>query len=1319
MAQLIRNGDYMTEGEKLSAEKLATDLPADWIVVTNKTLVSRNGVAREIDFIVVASNTVFVIDEKGFRGRIHGNDQYWVFDSRESCESPLNKIDVGARMLAGFLRDSVPQLRQEIGGKPFVVSAILLSDPTCELFIQEPRRDRIILLEDVSAALRKLDRNNTGSDIRTLRSEIVEKLRLVPPRPSLPRKINLYTVTEELAAGPYYRCFKATHSARSQSEHFRVKLYEVTMGSDAATREQRELINRDYRASARLADSGIASQLEIPMEWSDGRYVVVGQRIPALPTMRAAVLGGESLGFASTLKICQRMLEALAKMHELGVVHRNLNPDNTYVDPSKDFAVQFTDFDFSRIVNEHSVAALGDEVTSESRYAAPELESGLAQATDRSDIYSAGVILDELLSPHSVGDEGSDWQQLRDVIDSMIARDPSSRWSSAREAYDMLQGLFVSPAVTEPKTTATASELNSDLQSTGKNAGLLDGRYRVIRTLGEGATAVTYLAEDVEFEGLYVLKRIKDLTLAKRLATAEFKALRHLPEHPRIVKIIDAYPADRDFHLKMEYVEGESLQELQGSKAWDVFGVRRLVEQLLEGLAFLESHDKAHRDISPRNVILTEAGPKIIDFGFATTVDEVGQSNVGTVSFRAPELDFGESWNRTCDLYSVGAIGLWLLLGRLPFLRDMNGGVVKSELALPEESDSARSSLIKTLSKAVSKDRSERYESAIKFIEALRSSDAGTPDVLVGSRQVNPWVPQVQSLYRNSRVGNADNRGLDTKFARTTYVPTLLDTELLPQVLQGKFCVVLLSGNPGDGKTAFLEMVYDALATKPSFEERHKDENGWEVIVDGHCYQANYDASESHDGLRADELLSELFEPFQGDQPPPSGLRRTILVAINDGKMREFLLHKREYTWLGREVSWFTEERGAASKPERVVVVDLKQRSVVGDGSSADLFERVLDKLVSAPEWSVCATCRARGVCPIKFNRDSLSGRESGPRAQLRRLLQISHLRRDRHITIRDMRSTLSFILVGETSCEEIHSELEAESIASDWTERFYFSAAFNPAKVAEDNLTEFALCDPASSTHPRLERKLWHLHRTRETGSIEPWCTPISERSEEPILSIHRLATPMQWMNIVKRRLFFEGDRSVLASDSLKLPEPEALLPYRYLADYLEAVAGHSPISSLLPNVCEGISRANGISDDSVKGRFLCVRTSHSVEQDLTVFKRFPVEEFELKVKRIRSGFVESLPNSLALYHRESGAQLSINLDLFEILMRMNEGYLPGSEEQHPYLIDLDQFELRLLNEPADELLLLESGRRMHRVRQTEGTIEYLGVIGREVVQS
>jgi serine/threonine protein kinase len=1313
MAKLIRNGDYMTEGERKSAEKLAAELPSEWIVVTNKTFVSSNGVAREIDLIVVASNHIFVIDEKGCRGRIHGNDQYWVFDSGESCENPLNKADAIARALAGLLRNKVPQLANL---SRFVESIVLLSDASCDFRVQDSRRERILRLDAASESLKKMDRKQSGNIIGSHRNAVVEKLHFLPQRRSVPKSINLFSIVEELSAGPFYRSFKAEHRAGTGQDLFKLKLYEVSMGSEEETKKQKEIIFRDYRATAKLAGTGRTLPIEMPFEWDEGKFIVVAQKIPSLPSMRYVVeTSDEKSTFKTALKISQQLLLALSEMHDAGIVHRNLTPDNIYIDVSKEFNVLFSDFDFSRLESEETLTGTLFEPKVENEFVAPEIQLGIGHATQKSDMYAAGKIIKEILineektlEQHQNANYIDDWKSLNDVVDSMISDDVAARWEDAKEAYDTLCGLFLMSPEAQITTNSSIVTPQSELKHDSKSE-LLDGRYKIIRQLGKGGSAVTYLGEDVEFGGYFALKKINDLNLAQILTKTEFEKLRGL-NHPRIVRVYDAYPAEKDCHLKMEYVEGKSLKEHLDEGKWNEFNVRKLIDEILEGLHYLEEKNVAHRDLSLKNIILTPHGAKLIDFGLAQRTDEFGNSNVGTLSFRAPELDSGGQWNSTCDLYSVGVIGLTMLLGQLPYSRNADGLFQKGSLIIPEDLGEDAQAIVNVLLKAVSEDTKDRYQNVTEFKDALSNIDSRTTTSIVGEKIINDWVTQIQSLYRNSVVGNADNRGLDTEFARETYVPTKLDNELLPEVIRGKYSIVLLSGNPGDGKTAFLEMVFTSLSRQSGFNERLRDENGWEVDVNGHIFQANYDASESHGDLRSDDLLTELFEPFEGFEKPKLKQKRTLLVAINDGKMREFLLHKAKYNWVGKQISWFTGER-RGEMPQDLVVVDLKQRSIVSDGNEPDLFEKVLDSLVKEEKWSICNQCQARENCSVKFNRDSLFEPKSVARKQLRGLLQVSHLRRERHITIRDLRSTLAYILVGDSTCQSIHSELQSNETIRDWTNRLYFNAAFNPNDVSEENLSEFAQCDPIQTTFSRLDRTLWHLHKNRKTASLNLWCVPV-KRSEKLIHDVERISNPIQWMETAKRRVFFEGNTDVLTNDDLKHPDPSAMFPYQYFQQYIDLVTAKLSLAEILPNLCEGISRANGISDDSMRGEYLCVRTNFNSDQDLTVFKRFPIQEFKLNVVSSLSGYIEKLPNALELEHQQSHSRLLINLDLFEILMRMNEGYLPGSDEQRPYLIDLNQFEHRLLNEPAHELLLLESGRMLHRVRNSGGQIQYMGTV-------
>src|SRR5690349_4549135 len=108
MAHVLRAGDYATEGERRAAEELAA-LPPSWIVIANKVLPTSDGRSFEMDFVVVGDRLIFLIDEKSWRGRIHGSDQIWVRGDGSSERSPLSKVDYVAKVLAGELRAKVPR----------------------------------------------------------------------------------------------------------------------------------------------------------------------------------------------------------------------------------------------------------------------------------------------------------------------------------------------------------------------------------------------------------------------------------------------------------------------------------------------------------------------------------------------------------------------------------------------------------------------------------------------------------------------------------------------------------------------------------------------------------------------------------------------------------------------------------------------------------------------------------------------------------------------------------------------------------------------------------------------------------------------------------------------------------------------------------------------------------------------------------------------------------------------------------------------------------------------------------------------------------
>jgi len=71
----------------------------------------------------------------------------------------------------------------------------------------------------------------------------------------------------------------------------------------------------------------------------------------------------------------------------------------------------------------------------------------------------------------------------------------------------------------------------------------------------------------------------------------------------------------------------------------------------------------------------------------------------------------------------------------------------------------------------------------------------------------NPFLDQFLMFYSQSEAGNGLTRGLENELARRTYVPTKLDRELAPAILAKQYRLVILTGNAGDGKTAFIQQV--------------------------------------------------------------------------------------------------------------------------------------------------------------------------------------------------------------------------------------------------------------------------------------------------------------------------------------------------------------------------------------------------------------------------------------------------------------------------------------------------------------------------------
>jgi serine/threonine protein kinase len=1292
MAELISAGaEFATEGERLAAEVLKT-LPDDWFVLANKVLPTQAGNSYEIDFIVVGRRLVFVIDEKSWRGRIHGSDAIWVRDDGSSERSPLTKVDYVAKVVAGRLRDNVPNFR-DIQAHT-VVGCVLLSHAEERPRVHDPRAAKgVMLLADVVEHLHRRDEKEGDPRVGHLRDRIKGVLYNLSDRPRFPRVISPYTIIEmTMPRDSFYSC-QAEHPEAGRRQ---LAVYNVA-GKGTV---DRTFYFREFHALKQLQNTGVAVAALDPFEWSDDFLVVpferpVGTSVGAMPQPTSQVEALRQIRWAAAA------FRALARVHNAKVVHRAISPDTVFVaDAGENSAVMLTGF-FAARLGTQTISVHLDDLHLIDPYAAPEIAQlgsyGFAEPS--SDAFSLGLVFLERMSGMPVEhlrsndalpripDPGEGWpylpldaaEGLGKVFRSILTLGPLAPFGTnvghRPSAIDIAK-MF--DAVVQPETKG--DELDA--------SHLLDKRYRVVRSLGEGAFARTMLAEDTEASGRFVLKqflRPDDSTVFQQ-ARQEFETLRGV-DHPSLPRVFDVYPRDHDVHVKLEYVEGARLRNCLSWYMGNLDRCRQLADDLIGAVEHLEIHHLLHRDIKPENIVIRDDSRRavLVDFGSSAAAGQPTEVS-GTPQYLPPEAFTADQPPTTIDRYAIAFVLFEALTGTLPFAEDDHPLSRRLRTELDGLATVARP-FARILLKALANDPAERYPSVLAFRNALEGVTSPSPEL---NELINPWVDQLRSLFRNSSRGNAENRGLDTDFARKTYVPTSLDERLLPAILEQWPRAVFLSGNPGDGKTAFLEQVRNEIDRRNG-NCRASDESGWEYELDGHVIRACYDASEAHKGKSADEQLLERMRGLEGDDPPQGSY--TALVAINDGRLAAVFEQYREtFGWLAAEVHR-AHDPAHPLETGGVWLLDLKRRAYVSlepTPTGRSVMRRVLEALIAPSQWNICTRCMAREVCPVRANATELSDAETSRR--LEHVLLLSYLRAQRHVTMRDLRSGLAYLVTGDLSCERVH---EISRTGQEFREARFWHTAFTTPADRDILLGEMTALDPGRFPQPHLER-FFFFHQT-VADSLDR-----AQRFRDG-KDVRPSVPSTAWLSDVKRRLYFYGDdKGGSESSGTWL----TLLPYQHASRFINTLSGLQEPDAFLASLARGLGRSDGLTG-TLLFRGLCLSVASSDVNRLTVVKEFPLEEFDLTVPQAPgSNLVEAIPRILLLSHRKTAARLELDLDTFEFLLRLASGMEPTSHELQPLLEDLAPFKSAVQLSSTRDLVLIEAGRHFHRLTQRDGKV-------------
>ncbi|MEE5988439.1 Stk1 family PASTA domain-containing Ser/Thr kinase [Ligilactobacillus equi] len=279
---------------------------------------------------------------------------------------------------------------------------------------------------------------------------------------------------------------------------------------------------------------------------------------------------------------------------------------------------------------------------------------------------------------------------------------------------------------------------------------IIDGRYQILRTLGEGGMATVYLAEDRYLKRQVAIKflrlDLRDDEVASRRFYREAQALTEL-SNPHVVEIYDVGEVSGTQYLVMEYVKGSNLKEYIRQNAPLAYTkVQTIMLQILAAVMEAHRHGIVHRDLKPQNILLDENEKvKITDFGIAMAVadETLTRTNtvLGSVHYISPEQARGSLITKQSDIYSLGIIMYELLTGEVPYQGETAVSIAlqhfQKQMPYVRERDaSIPQALENVILKATAKDVKDRY----KDIEEMR---ADLQTALSVTRLKEPrWYPQ-------------------------------------------------------------------------------------------------------------------------------------------------------------------------------------------------------------------------------------------------------------------------------------------------------------------------------------------------------------------------------------------------------------------------------------------------------------------------------------------------------------------------------------------------------------------------------------------------
>lgn len=1324
----------VNEGEQRAIDFLVANLDEYYTVIPNLELIGHAGGATqswEFDIILIAPHGIYNIEVKDWAGEVTGNHHYWYLGNQERPNpfKTLFRKNI-------VLRESLKQ--QDMSWKrAWVTNIVILTHRNALNNIDGQNGELTFYLDqDLLDFLNDSMTCNTSNPdkIADIEQPIGDFL-VGYVKDKRKTTVLDYEIQDILFQGEGVTEYLCKPSRLGVDTLFRVREYSIALNNLSVRERAIEIrkIQHQETALLRIGTHPYIFPVRCFLDANNNYFYEISQYMDEGTLL--AMITEKTLTFVQKVEIIKQIAKALATIHKNTIFHRDVSPENIYL---KDGVARLGNFGKSFFTGDNGTIDKGYTVyptlnnLEPTAYMPWELvkEGDVGSYTD---LYALGVVMYQLFSGELPFKDCSEFDHLGnklpeekhltkldktipswvdDLVNSLVLGNSEDRLQSAEEVLTIIND-NIGKNTKQEAEEAVIERLN---ETPELEVGKYLGSYLFIEELGQGGFSTVFKVKHTVEGEIYALKAYNP-SVGIESVKDELVALKGL-NHPNIVKYVftERLPNGQHYSL-MEYLDGENLKAYtKNGKNLPINLVYKAAQNITDALVYMHNRSEPllHRDLKPHNIVWdNDERFVLIDFNIAAKLEE-NQQNVGTSLYLPPDLFVDGvriNWDESADTFGLGVTLYGLLTKQHPF-----DWKVPRTNQPPKPIDAKALGISKVFAdfimKSVQTKKADRFANAMEMQKALeaigeenlyQAADFKTADFQM---ETADFVKELNKLYSQSRFSNAGTRGLD-EFAKNTYIKTKLDLKLRPAILDGLYNLVIITGNAGDGKTAFIQQIETDAKQRKALHHG----NGARFSIKGLPFESNYDGSQDEGDKRNGDVLKDFFEPFENKKQFTKTDEGRI-IAINEGRLVEYLQDKPEHRHLYKILDEYFYSEGTIELPKGLLIVNLNLRSVVADDADVpeSIFKKQVKKIVEPKNWKSCENCPVRENCFIRYNAQSLSDKTSGETVigRMELLLKTIHLRQELHITMRDVRSLISFWITRDHNCSSVKSVLEKADNFTDLLQYYYFNISDSEAEDSgnKDRLIKLirqtdvgltALPKEDSSLYFTEMRPADFLYFSEREGSLLESIERNKEIYPPHDIDENDIRQIKGFQRLIRRMQFFEGKQNTYAKR----------IPYHSVTDFLKYLDTKNEVdrTPVVQNIAKAFALHEGCRNKKLGEDYIIL--SAGIRDDVSAsFRLFPLTDFELLSEDIPSltDYLEYLPDRLIFRHKkEKHISLLVSLDIYELIFFISKGFSPSLNDLRGRFVELQIFKNLLENLEYKEVVVTEDNREFYKIKATK----------------